>query len=288
LLGVLGLFLADVASGLFYRTDEQSKVVVVGARSGLTEVAIVVFPGYIMPGDTLSRAFAPFLPADDALVVVQYAERGVDRRQISANVIAALSRLKPRKVLVYGASMGGMVGKLFLDDYRAAGAPYGKVVFVLDTAPSAKADVRRPPALFSVGCWYRGGLLSSAAWALGARLQPEPSIESDASPSLVQAAHKAGAWSGTPALSTQACFMGRFPPLKQGELSGIVNHVTYLQSSDAADDPLVRISQATTGWRTAMPGLEVVSIRERPGKYHLPLIEYPRATMKAILASAKP
>src|SRR5439155_3308118 len=115
--------------GLFYRTDDQSKVVIVGARSGRTELAIVVFPGYIMPGDTLSRAFAPFLPVDDALIVVQYAERGVDPEKISAYVMAALRSVKPRSVLVYGASMGGMVGKLFLDNYRAVGAPYGTVIF---------------------------------------------------------------------------------------------------------------------------------------------------------------
>src|SRR5438309_399033 len=83
-IGVVGLLLTDMVSGLFYRTDDHSKVVVVGARSGRAELAIVVFPGYIMPGDTLSRAFAPFPPADDALIVVQYAERGVDPQQISA------------------------------------------------------------------------------------------------------------------------------------------------------------------------------------------------------------
>jgi hypothetical protein len=283
---VLGLLFADVVSGLFFRTDDQSKVWIVGPQSGRPALAIVVFPGYIMPGDTLARAFAPFLPADDALVVVQYAERGVIPQQISANVIAALRRVKPRKVLVYGASMGGMIGKLFLDDYRAAGVPYGKVIFVLDTAPAAKRDVRRPSALFNVGCWYRGGFLSSAAWALVAALQPEPPIESQASPTLVQAAHRAGGWVGMPALSSQACFISRFPALKQGELSGVVSHFTYLQSNDPAADPLVSISQATTTWRTAMSGLDVVTIRQRPGKYHLPLVEYPHATMTAILSTA--
>jgi hypothetical protein len=285
-IGVLSLIVADVVSGLFYRTDDQSKVLTVGSRSSRNELAIVVFPGYIMPGDTLSRAFGPYLPADDALIVVQYAERGVDAQQISANVMAALRSVKPQRVLVYGASMGGMVGKLFLDSYRAAGAPYGKVIFVLDTAPAAKSDVRRPSALFNVSCWSRGGLLSSVGWALIAGLQPEPPIESEASPTLVQTAHRAGAWAGTPALSSQACFISRFPSLKQGELTSIVGHFTYLQGSDPADDPLVRIAQATTAWRTANPSLDVVTIRERPGKYHLPLVEYPHATMTAILTTA--
>jgi hypothetical protein len=285
-IGVLSLILADVVSGLFYRTGDQSEVLTVGSRSGRTDLSIVVFPGYIMPGDTLSRAFAPYLPADDALIVVRYAERGVDARRISANVMAALRSVKPRKVLVYGASMGGMVGKLFLDNYRAAGAPYGQVVFVLDTAPAAKSDVRRPSALFEVSCWYRGGFLSSVGWALIASLQREPPIESEASPTLVQTAHRAGAWAGTPALSSQACFISRFPSLKPGDLTGIVSHFTYLQGNDPADDPLVRVAQATTTWRTANPSLDVVTIRERPGKYHLPLVEYPRATMTAILATA--
>lgn len=284
---VLGIFLVDAVSGHFFRTNGQSCVIVVRPRSGTPDLAIVVFPGFVMPGDTLTRAFDQFLPMQDALIVVNYAERGVNTQQIWVNVMAALRRLKPRKVLVYGASMGGMVGKLFLDDYRRAGAPYGKVEFVLDTAPAEKADVRRPNLLFNLSCWYRGGYLSSAVWATVASLLPEPPIEPAASPQLVRAAHHAGAWIGMPALTTQACFIGHFRQLRAGELVDVVSRLRYVQSNHPGDDPLIRISQAQTAWRTAFPGLETVTCRERPGRYHLPLVEYPKATMNTILATEK-
>ena len=68
--------------GLVYRTNTTADVNVTVPRSGTTHRAIVVFPGYIMPGGTLGRAFAPYVADDDAMVVVSYAERGVDVSQI--------------------------------------------------------------------------------------------------------------------------------------------------------------------------------------------------------------
>jgi len=279
------LLIVDGTSGLFYRTNERSGVWVLPARSGKTDLTIVVFPGYIMAGDTLGRAFAPFLRDDDAMVVVEYAERGVNARQISENVMAALRPLRPRQVLVYGASMGGMVGKLFLDRYRLAGAPYGKAFLVLDTAPAAVRNVRRPAALFGFSCSYRGGLLSSVAWAVLSGLQRSPPTEPEASQSIVRAAHRAGSWVGMPTLTSQACFIARFREPKPNELVDIVSQASYLLSKDPSDDPLIRIWDSVGAWRRALPHLRVITLPARPGRYHLPLAEYPRTTVGAILAS---
>jgi len=151
------LVVVDELLGLTYRTGTSATVTIVAPRSGTTNRAIVVFPGYIMPGDTLSRAFAPYVANDDAMVVVSYAERGVNVAQIFSMVIAALRTLKPVELRIYGASMGGMLSKLFLDDYRRVGAPYGKVTLILDTAPASRHSVKRPSLLLRLACYYRGG-----------------------------------------------------------------------------------------------------------------------------------
>ena len=83
LAGLPILLAADALMGLAHRTNTSAGLTIIVPRSGTTHRAFVVLPGYIMPGGTLARAFAPHLADDDAMVVVNYAERGVDVSQIT-------------------------------------------------------------------------------------------------------------------------------------------------------------------------------------------------------------
>jgi hypothetical protein len=278
------LVILDALMGLAYRTNTSADVRITVPRSGTTHRAIVVFPGYVMPGDTLGRAFAPYV-ADDAMVVVNYAERGVNVSQICDKVMSALHTLKPVELRVYGASMGGMLSKLFLDRYREAGAPYGKVTLILDSALASRSNVKRPSFLFDLSCWYRGGPLSSAVWALVSEFGIKPPTEDDAPQDIVRAAHRAGAWVGMPAATSQACFIAKFGPLKDGELLDVAQQVVYLQGYSPDDDPLVRISDAIAGWQLAFPNLMVITVSGRPGRWHLPLVEHPRETVRAMITT---
>jgi hypothetical protein len=277
------LLTLDALMGLAYRTNTRANVEITVPRSGTTRRAIVVFPGYIMPGRTLARAFAPYVEDEDALVVVDYADRGVDVPQICDKVMAALHTLRPVELRVYGASMGAMLSKLFLDRYRMAGAPYGKVTLVLDSAPAARNNIKRPAFLFDVSCWYRGGPLSSAAWAAMSELDTKPPTEDDARQDIVRAARRAGAWVGMPAATSQACFIGKFTPLRDGELLDVARQVIFLHGFSPDDDPVVRISDAIAGWRVAFPNLIVITLEGRNGRWHLPLVEYPHETVRAMI-----
>jgi pimeloyl-ACP methyl ester carboxylesterase len=271
--------------GLAYRTNTGAEVKIIFPRSGTIHRTIVIFPGYIMPGSTLGKAFAPYVADDDAMVVVNYAERGVNISRIFDKVMAALNTLRPDELRVYGASMGGMVGKLFLDRYRQAGAPYGKVTLILDSAPANQDNIKRPSFLFDLSCWYRGGPLSSAVWAAFSEFGTKPPTEDDANQDIVRAARRTGAWVGTPAATSQACFIAKFGPLKEGELLDVAQQVVYLQGYSSDDDPLVRISDAIADWRVAFHNLKVVTIQGRNGRWHLPLVEYPRETVRAMIAA---
>jgi hypothetical protein len=279
------LLTADALLGLAYRTNTSADVKIVLPRAGTTHRAIVVFPGYIMPGDTLSRAFAPYVADDDAMVVVNYAERGVDASQIYDKIMAALHTLRPVELRVYGASMGGMISKLFLDYYRQAGAPYGKVVLVLDSAPAGRNNVKRPSFLFDVSCWYRGGPLSSAVWAAVSGLGAKPPTEDGDPQDNVRAARHAGAWVGMPAATSQACFIGNFGPLKKGELRDVAQQVVFLQGYSPDDDPLVRTADSIAAWSVAFDNIVVITVPGRNGRWHLPLVEYPRETVRAIIGN---
>ncbi|GEM_PF-2136637 len=285
LTGVPALFAVDFLLGLAYRTNTMASVTTILPRSGTTRRAIVVFPGYVMPGGPLSRAFAPYVADDDALVVLNYAERGVNEQQIYATITAALDNLRPVQLRVYGASMGGMVADTFLERYYQAGARYGTVTLVLDSAPASRGNVKRPAFLLDLSCWYRGGPLSSAAWAAFSTLTAKPPIDAAALPDAVRDAHREGAWVGMPAATSQACFIARFRPLRPGELLAVTQHVIYLQGSSPDDDPVVRIPDAIAAWRVVFPGLSIVTVPGRIGRWHLPLVENPRETARAMIAT---
>ncbi|SDT35189.1 hypothetical protein [Actinoplanes derwentensis] len=282
---VVTLLGADALASAFYLTGDTAGLVTVGARSATTREALVVFPGYGMPGDLLSEAFAPYLPEDEALIVVRYAERGIDMDDIYQRIMAELRRLGPGEVKLYGASMGGMCARNFLERYRWDGAPFGAVSLVLDSAPSAASRIRRPGWAFGVASWYGGGPLSTATWAAVSAVSPKPPPETDADPALVAEARHAGAWIGTPALASQAHFIARFPPLRGNELVGVVTRATYLRGTGPGMDPLVMIDASLADWRRAFPDLTVRTVTARDPRWHLPIIERPHETMNVILAA---
>ena len=243
----------------------------------------MILPGYLMSGQLVGRAFAPYVAPDDALVSVDYAEHGVDIDDIYARVMAALGELRPTELRFYGASLGGMVSVLLADRYRRDGQPFGQPVLVLDSAPAEKRDLKRPGWLFPLSCRYRGGPVSTAVWAAASGVGAQPPLDSGADQTLVDAARHSGAWAGTPAATTQACFIGRFraPP----QAAGLVSDAVFLRTRCAADDPVVRIPQSITHWWTMFPQLAVVMLDGRVGRWHLPLVEQPRETVAAITAT---
>lgn len=284
LAGVPALLTIDALMGLAYRTNTISDVKVISSRSGKTHRAVVIFPGYVMSGSTVGQAFAPYVADNDGIVVVNYAQRGVNVPQIYGKVMSALQTLRPVEVRIYGASMGGMVSKLFLDRYRQDHAPYGKVTLILDSVPAGKAYVKRPAFLFQLGCLFRGGPLTSALWAAADGFVAKPPAGKDASPDIIRAARRAGAWVGTPAATSQACFISKFGLLREDELVDVVQKTVYLQGNPPDDDPLVRISDSIAEWRFACRNLMVVTVPGRTGRWHLPLVEFPRETARAITA----
>jgi hypothetical protein len=283
--GIAFLLALDALMGFVYRTDENANVQVIFPRSGTVLRAIVVFPGHGALGSAIGRAFAPYVAEGDAIVVVNYAERGVNEQQISNLVMLALGTIKPTNLLVHGASMGGMLSKLFLDHYRKAGAPYGKVKLILDSAPASRDNVKVPSVLLDLCGWYSGGPLTSAVWAAVSLLWPQPPIEQGADLEIVRESQHAMAWVGMPAVTSQGYFIARFRPLKAGELVDILQTASYLQGTSPEDDPLVKIPDAITGWRVAIPSLRVITVEDRGGPWHMPVITNPRGTVQAMIAT---
>jgi hypothetical protein len=282
------LLVVDELSGLAYRTGTEAGLRVTPARSGPTRRVLVVAPGHSMSGEVLNRAFAPHLPAADALVAVQYAERGVDLDAIYAQVRAELDRQRPESVRFYGVSMGGLVAAGLIQRYHADGDPYGTADLVFDTAPAGPEDVRRPAWMLSGGCVYRGGVLTSLAWTAGLyasdSLLPQPEPEADADRTVISDGRRATAFVGAPSVTSQSCFIHHQPRAGAGMPPDAAASVTYLTAPDPEEDPVVNVPQGIAHWRAIFPDLRVVTLRSRQGAWHGSSVERPREIM-AVLAA---
>jgi hypothetical protein len=219
------------------------------------------------------------------MVVADYAQRGVDVDALYRQIMTALDGMKPQSIRVYGASMGGMCAKQFLDRYVQGGSPFGRAVLVLDTAPDSAARIKRPGWVFGLASWYRGGPLTSLGWAALNQFGDQPTPEPGADAGLAAAGRRHSTWVGMPALTSQAGYLGAFPALRDGELVGRAERVVYLHGRDPGEDPLVWVDDSMAHWRRAFPGLVEVVVNGRAGSWHIPLIERPRETLTAVLAA---
>jgi pimeloyl-ACP methyl ester carboxylesterase len=280
ILVLLGVILVDVASSFVYKTGQTPIVKVVSAPSANVNGAIVILPGYVMSGILAAKSLSPYLPRDDAVIGVDYGDRSVDVEGIYAAVEASLRGLSPRHVAFYGASLGGMVAAELAGRYSASQG-HAPLELILDTAPRTADDVRRPNWLIGASCWYPGGVLSSLSWALASQFaSPTPTAGSSAA--LETASRNYGRWVGTPALTSQACFIANNPSSSESSIQSA--SVFYLEAPDAAEhDPLIKTSDAVRSWHREFPSLVTLTVSGRQGSWHVPLVERPQETATAII-----
>jgi len=134
------------------------------------------------------------------MVVVNYAERGMDVLQICDKVMAALRTLGPVELRIYGARWVACLSKLFLIVIAKPARLMEKLP--LFSIPHLRVETisSGDPSYLMSAAITRGGPLSSAVWAAICQLGPKPPTEHDAAQDIVRAARSAGAWAGMPAV----------------------------------------------------------------------------------------
>jgi hypothetical protein len=283
---VCAVLAVDSLAGLAYHTSTDASIIVTWPRTGTVDEALVVFPGYASIGKAVSDAFRPSLNDNQAMVVVGYAQRGVDDQAIYRQVMDELATLAPRRLRILAGSMGGAVATRFLTRYaRSADLHrFGKVVLVLDTAASGPGTAQVPQWIFWVSSWYRGGPVSSAGWALLSGFVAQPMPEPGANQEIIDEGNDGNAWLGLPALTTQADYLGSFRADEIPAIRSAVLRATYLRANPAQADPLIRVDDAIVAWKTGLPDLTVTTIATRQGSWHLPWTYRPRETLAAVNA----
>jgi pimeloyl-ACP methyl ester carboxylesterase len=269
----------DVGSGLVFHTQTTSSVLTLAGRSGVTDRAFVILPGYVMSGRITARAFYPFMGSTDGIIGVDYAQRGIDTAEIYGRIRNALRTLHPRRVVLYGASMGGQIAADIAQRLGKDDSSFGHPVLVLDSAPRVQDDIRRPSWLFWMSCHFSGGVISSLLWAGVSSLETKPPVSASSSDVASEAWHY-GTWVGMPALTSQGCYLSKARSLMS---SPNTLRVVFLTGENPDRDPLIRIPRAITHWKSTYPQMIVITVRGRDAKWHLPLAEQPSATVAALL-----
>ena len=279
----------DLSSGVAYRTNTEASVVVTDSpetsRSGTDhQRAIVVFPGYAADCHAISDAFTPYLLHNTSLIVVCYAERGVDDQQIYQLVASSLQELSPDAIHILGGSMGGMFATRFLEIFQSeAGARrVDDMRLILDTSPTSATEIKAPAWVFKASHWYRGGVISSLVWAGLTTLNSEPVPEAGADRSAIERGNEYNRWIGLPALSSQAEYLANFSLSEITGGSSLLDETVFVETAEPQDDPLIRVDPAIESWRSVFPELAVHTLSSRRGKWHIPWTYRPQEILAVV------
>lgn len=280
---VATLLAVDLLTSLFYRTDTTMSISRSGPQGG-SDHTLVVFPGYAGDCDSVSQALGPHLPQSWNLVVLCYAERGVDDDQVFALIGAEIEGAPAGSVSILAGSMGGMIAARFLDRLARSGQDTDlEVRLFLDTSPPDSIYLKRPESLLKLTHWYRGGALTSFLWWIANRSSDHSALEPGASLEVVEDGDRYFRQIGMPALTSQAQYIDSFRLADAPYFQSLVSHAVFIKAANAADDPLVEVDRSIEAWRIRLPGLQTVELTSRQGDWHVPWNLRPKEVVSVVL-----
>ncbi len=280
--GVAALLALDALTSRAYRIRTEGALVVTGSGDAASDL-LIVFPGHGADGDSIARAFEPIVDPSWTVIVVCFAERGVDDAAILERLLPHVESRAQGKVRVLAGSMGGMVAATFLDGYARSHPGAKPVDLFLDTCPWDRSAVKVPAPVLRLSRWYQGGWISSAVWARVPRAGSGPDLEPDADVDAVRASAERNRRVGTPALFSEASYIDRFRLHRLSHLSDAVGSTTYIRATESHRDALIDVAASIRGWGRVFPDLRTVTLASRAGKWHIPWMERPREVLAVVL-----
>lgn len=285
---VVTLLVMDLVSSLFYRTDATMSVVRSGPP-GESARTLIVFPGYAGDCHSVFDALKPGLDASWALVVLCYADRGIDDDQVFSLLRGDVESAPVGSVSILAGSMGGMVAVTFLDRLArsSTGSPLLAELF-LDTVPSDSSFVKRPEFAFRLAHYYRGGMIASLWWRLINSLPAAPdqsALEPTASLDNVERGDRYYRQIGLPTLTSQAQYIDEFRLASIPDFQKAVSSAVFIKAANSEQDPLVDVRGSIGTWLARLPTMRVVEIASRRGDWHIPWTRRPSEVLSVVLQS---
>lgn len=283
---LIALLVTDLVSSVFYRTDTTMSVIRSGPP-GESPRTLLVFPGYLGDCQSTFDAFSPSLDATWTLVVLCYAERGIDDDQVFSLLRSDVESAPLGSVSILAGSMGGMVAVTFLDRLaRESTESRPQVELFLDTVPSNNSLVKRPQLAFCVAHFYRGGVVASFWWRLINTSDDNldySALEPNADIDIVERGNQYFRRIGMASLTSQAQYIDEFELAAMHDFQRVVSSAVFIKATHSERDPLVKVGSSIDMWLTRLTDMRVTELASRQGDWHIPWTLRPQEVLGVII-----
>ncbi|HKX24546.1 MAG TPA: alpha/beta hydrolase [Candidatus Saccharimonadales bacterium] len=246
----------------------RPRKVFVASYDGLLNVRTsILLPGFSNPPAPLGRGMQTILGRYGPMLVLHHSTTVVFDRIYEA-LMAKLGEMMeqgaPRKLTIYGHSMGGQLGELFRERYEREGSIYGPICeMFLDCTPSNEASLPAPKWLRSTlkvaFRFYWGGPMLALIVALGnyiSRFTVPAPRDTTVDAALYQRYASGLMWYNNRAWVAQMRFMLNYVP--PAEPVNTDARVTYIGAKDPSRDGLVLQKVAIPDWQRVYPGMLLI------------------------------
>ncbi len=263
LLAALIILFEYTYSWAVLREPRRPRIAAVHRSSSALRTCIVL-PGFCNPPGELGQGVKRFLVRYGPMLVVDYGTK-MRFNDIYATIMTAMDKLKgPRKLLIYGHSMGGPLGAQFHERYERDGSPYGPICeLIMDCPPSTGKSLAAPAwvkaVLRIILPFYWGGPIGALVLAAGNYISRK-TMPAPLSPSVDRELYKRYAhglmWANNRAAIAQLKYLLRRRMSKVPVVTS--TRVICIATDDHSRDKLVRQWISVPDWKREFPNLHVI------------------------------
>lgn len=241
------------------------------------DTAFVLFTGTQSSAKALS---APMLTtwrkAGDA-VEVEYPRKRFDGSTIVADTFDQLRTWGYRKVILSGASLGGMVAADFIDYNRQKGSPLQIIAVLMEDAPTSTEDLVQAGGAKFMSWWHAGPLanllLTKPFWAAGFNPPPRNQLGAGVDEDQLRRQYEASKTYPLSGWTDELRYMANHRTFSSGEYAGIP--LVTLQSEN---DEVVKPGAAAK-WQLIFGSGRLITV----ASMHIGFVEYPEAWRSAFI-----
>jgi pimeloyl-ACP methyl ester carboxylesterase len=249
-------------------------------NSGVTkrDTAFVFFTGTQSSGRALSAPMLSTWYAAGDVVTVEYPRNHFDGPAIIADTFAQLRAWGYRKVIISGASLGGMMATDLIDYNREKGSPLQVTAVLMEDAPASSGDLVQSGGAQFMSYWHAGPvanlLFTKVFWAVGFKPPARDKLGEGVNDAQLNKQYSASnsyplsGWTG------ELRYMVKHPSYKAGQYAGIP--LIIMRSEK---DVVVK-TDADCTWESIFQGGQVIKV---PTSTHIGFVEYPEVWRTAFV-----
>lgn len=242
------------------------------------DTAFVFFTGTQSSGRALSTPMLSTWYAAGDVVTVEYPRNRFDGSTIIADTFDQLREWGYRKIIISGASLGGMMAADLIDYNRTKGGPLKVIAVLMEDAPASPDDLAQSGGARFMSYWHAGPvanlLFTKMFWAVGFKPPARDELGEEVNNEQLNRQYSASNSYPLSGWTDELRYMVKHPPYKAGQYAGIP-----LVVMRSGNDVVVK-ADATRAWENVFQGGQVIKV---PNSTHIGFVEYPEVWRAAFV-----